>query len=71
MDEEKRNEIRQVIREDIHGVGDQFIDDIWAIYEKYRNDSYVFGRLDEDIVSETLSIQYFLFVIRFLSNVYE
>lgn len=59
MNEERKNKIRQNIRENFHGAGERFIDDVLAIFEKYGNDSYVDGRFDEDLVSETFLTDFF------------
>lgn len=39
--DEQRNELEKLIRENIYGVGEQFVADSMGILDKYRNDSYI------------------------------
>lgn len=51
--------MRKTIRENFHGIGERFIDDVSAIFEKYKNDAFVFRQLDEDLVSKTFPNNFF------------
>lgn len=51
-DEDINNEVKR-LRDSIYGVSDQFVDDVKAILDKFRNYSMIIEWLPESLVSKT------------------
>lgn len=58
--EETADRLGKRIRESVHEVSEQFVDDFLAIREKYPNDQNVIKKMD-DLVSEIFNTQYCFF----------